>query len=230
MWANSPTVCRIFEDFHADAASTLLKPWGTQDTSAAGSPTLTFVADALNGEFNLAHDGTSEQQALTLYFADQLVIDPTMNAIFEARLKINFAGATFSADQRIVMGFCTARPSYPGGGATTALDAATQNAWFRIEGANLNILWETDDGSTDDDDNDSTFDIVDNTYLTLRIELCNLSDIGFFVNGVKARDSTAAAAFTSSHKMQPFIEIQRDAGTEAESVVIDYVLVEWDRG
>ena len=51
---------------------------------------------------------TSEQENITLYFGDQLVIDPTKNVIFEARLKVNFAGAAFSADQRFVVGLAAA--------------------------------------------------------------------------------------------------------------------------
>lgn len=212
---------RVFEDFLADAAATLPTPWGVHDTSSAGTPVTTYVADALNGEFTLTHDTQSEQQNLALYWADQLTIDPTKNPVFECRLKINFAGATFTADQRIVIGLAAAR--------NATLDSNATHAWFRIEGANLNILWETDDTSTDDDDNDSTYDIVDNTYLTLRIDLSDLTSIKFYVNDQLAGGGTAAAALTASHKLQPYIEIQRDAGAEAESVVIDYICCEWDR-
>lgn len=210
--------CRIFEDFFAIDTATKPPPWATQDTSAAGTPVLDYVADADNGEFQLNHDATSEAQTLTLYWADQLMIEPTKNPIFECRIKINFAGAAFTADQRIVIGLAGPR--------NATLDDIARHAWFRIEGANLNILAETDDGTTDDDDNDTTIDIVDNTYLTLRIDMSDLAAIKFYVNGVLG--ATLAAAVMTAN-LQPFIEIQRDAGAETEDVRIDYVMVEWDR-
>lgn len=212
---------RVFEDFLAAAGVTLPAPWGKHDTSSAGSPTTNYVANAFNGEYNIAHDSQSEQQNLALYWADQLMIDPTKNPVFECRMKINFAGAAFTADQRIVIGLAAAR--------NATLDSNATHAWFRIEGANLNILWETDDASTDDDDNDSTIDIVDDTYTVFRIELSDLADIKFYVDGVRCGGGTAAAALTASHKLQPYVEIQRDAGAETESVVIDYIMVEQDR-
>lgn len=212
---------RVFEDFLADAGATLPTPWGTHDTSTAGSPTIAYVADALNGEFTLAHDSQAEAQNIALYWADQLMIDPTKNPIFEAKLKINFAGAAFTADQRIVIGLCSAR--------NATLDSSTQNVWFRIEGANLNILWETDDNSTNDDDNDSTIDIVDNTYTTFRIDMSDLDDIKFYVDGVRCGGGTAAGAFTNSMKLQPYIEMQKDGGADTDAVTIEYVMVEWDR-
>lgn len=219
----SPSRVRVFQDFLQDAGATLPTPWGKQDTSAAGSPTTDFVADTANGVYRLKHDSQSEAQNLTLYFADQLVIDPTKKPIFECRLKIDFAGAAFSADQRIVIGLASARDA--------TLDSIVSNVWFRIEGANLNILCEADDGTTDTDDIDTGYDIVDATYLTLRIDMTSLSDIKFYVDGKLSTYSTAiaASALAASNLLQPYIEIQRDAGTETEDVIVDYILVDYDR-
>lgn len=213
---------RIFEDFLPPASATIGAPWATHDTSAAGSPTIDYVDDTANGVFTLTHDGTAEQQNLALYFGDQLVIDPTKNPVFETRLKINFAGATFSADQRIVIGLAAAR--------NATLNSNTHHAWFRIEGANLNILCEADDGTTDTDDQDTGIDIVDDTYTTFRIDMSDLSNIKFYVNGVEQSGANvSASAMAAANLLQPYIEIQRDAGAEAEAVTIDYVMVEWDR-
>lgn len=219
----SPNRVRVFEDFLADVGSTLPKPWGTVDVSATGTPTIAYVADTVNGVFKLAHDATSELQSMTLSWADQLMIDPTKKPIFEARLKVDFAGATFSADQRIVIGLAAA--------SNATLDSNTHHAWFRIEGANLNILCETDDGTTDNDDKDTEIDIVDDTFTTFRIDMSDLSDIRFYVDGKPSKFATAlsASAMTASNLLQPYIEIQKDAGTEVETVTIDYVLVDVDR-
>lgn len=211
----------IYEDFLLTAGGTLPAPWAKQDTSAAGSPTMDYVAGAAGGQYQITHDAQSELQKLTIYFGDYIPIDPTKKPIVEMRLKINFAGATFSADQRIVFGLASAR--------NATLDSVVTNAWFRVEGANLNLLVEGDDGTTDTDDQDTTFDIVDNTFHTYRIDLSDLSNVIFSAdledgNGWNLCPTPIAIAAATGN-LQPFIEIQRDAGTEAEDVRIDYVRV-----
>jgi hypothetical protein len=209
-----------YYDFLGAAGSTLPAPWATQDTSAAGSPTLDFVTASLGGDFTLTSDSQSEAQNLTLFWNDALAIDPTKNPVFECRFKINFAGAAFSADQRAVIGL--------GSNRDATLDDMVRNAWFRIDGASLNILVEADDGATDTDDQDSTIDLVDDTFVIVRIDMADLSDIKFYVDDVEQGGATVAAAAMSGG-MQPFIEIQRDAGTEVEALVVDYVKVVVDR-
>jgi hypothetical protein len=208
-------VCEIFEDFLGDAGDTLPIPWATQDTSAAGSPTLDYVSNSANGIFTLTHDNQSEAQNLTLYYGDDLYIDSTQGPVFEAKVELTTA---LTADQRVVVGLAAAR--------NATLDSNTAHAWFRMEGANLNILWETDDGTTDDNDNDSGIDWVSGTAMVLRIDCRNLAQIIFYVDGVVAGVG-AAAALTGN--LQPYIEIQRDAGTETNALDIDYVHVVWDR-
>lgn len=213
---------RIEYDFEQAASSTIRPPWSTQDTSAAGSPTLDFLNDVANGEFQLKHDAQSEAQNLTLYWGDQLMIDPTKNPIIEFLAKINFAGATFSADQRLVMGLASAR--------NATLDSITHHAWFRIEGANLNILVEGDDGTTDTNDQDSGIDIVDNVYTRFRIDMSDLTKVKFYVDGVEQTGAAVdVSAMAATNLLQPFFEIQRDAGVEAEDFRIDYAWVEYDR-
>jgi len=209
--------CKSY-DFELDAAGTLPAPLAKdlQTANIAGD----FVADVAGGVWALTHDGTSEAQAGQLTFGDQLVFDPTKNPIFEARLKINFDGATFSADQRAVVGLCSAHTN-----AEDGLDAVVSNLWFRVEGANLNILIESDDGTLDDDDNDSTLDIVDNTYTVFRIDASDLNAVKFYVNGVLITQTLDAGALTNSNMLQPIFCIQRDAGAEAEVMSIDWYRV-----
>lgn len=219
--------CSFYEEFLADAGATLPTPWGKQDTSAAGTPTLDYTADLRNGIYRLAHDATSEAQNLTLYFADQLCIPAIRGWVFECQLAVDLAGATFSADQRIVIGMASAR--------NATLDNIVSNAWFRIEGASLNILTESDDGTTDTDDQASGFAIVDNTQTRFLIDASVVGQIRYFVDvgggeGWQACAVThAATQWGINNRLQPYIEIQRDAGTELEVVNIDYVACAWAR-
>jgi len=207
--------CEIFEDFFADAGATLPTPWGTVDVSSAGSPTIDYVADSANGSFGLTHDTQDELQSMTLSFADQLVVDIAQGPVFEAKVTLTTA---LTADQRVVVGLASAR--------NATLDSIATNAWFRMEGANLDILWETDDGTTNDDDNNTGSDWVSGTAMVLRIDCRNLAQIVFYIDGVAVAAGAMAAA---TGNLQPYIEIQKDAGADANSLAIDYVSVVWDR-
>lgn len=208
---------RVQEDFIGAAGTTLPAPWATQDTSSAGSPTLDYVANASNGEFQLLHDDTDEAQGLTLYWDDSLHIGATKQPYFEARVKID-EDTALSADDRLVVGLATARDA--------TLDDIAGHAWFRVEGANADILYESDDGTTDDDDNDSGVDFVDDTYLTLAIDMADLSAVAFYVDGSLV-GTTDASDLTGN--LQPYIELQKDAGTVTHEIVVDYIHVAWMR-
>ena len=214
----------IFEEFLADAGATLPTPWSTEDTSAAGAPTLDYVTDTDNGTYALITAANDEAEYLTLYWEDCLMVDATAGPIFEARLKINTDAATFSADQRMVIGLC--------GDRNDTLDNVAAHAWFRVEGANLNILWETDDGTTDDDDNDTTIDYVKNTYFRVLIDMTSLSQIEFWVDkedGAGWQHGGTGAAAVMTGNLQPIVEQQKDGGTETDEVHIDYIRVAWER-
>lgn len=221
------THCRLFEDFFLDAGATLPVPWGKQDTSAAGTPTIDYVADAANGEYKLLTDsGTSEVENITLYWADQLVVDITKKPILECRFKFDKDSALAATD-KFVIGMASAR--------NPALDSVTDNAWFRFEGANSKILIESDDGTTDRDDVDSTLTWTDDSYMTILIDYADTSNVRFFVKRagdtafVPCNTSTTMSVAASTAKLQFFCELQRAANTKAHAVTIDYVDVIWNR-
>lgn len=226
-WAvlgSSPAAgCQISDDFFADAGATLPKPWGTQDTSAAGSPTLDYSADAAGGAYILKLATTNEAEAITLYFADQLVIDSTKKPYFAARIKIEAdvtgAGGALGASDAIAIGLASARQ--------TQLDDAAKNVWFRLEGANNNVLVESDDATTDDDDNDTGSDWTDGSWHTYEIDMTDLSKIRFYFDGEPVA-TLAAAAMTGN--LQPFIEVRKAAAANFDHrATIDWITVAWNR-
>lgn len=208
---------RILEHFPLAAGGTLPAPWATQDTSSSGTPTLDYADDAAGGQYILKLAADNEAEAITLYHGDQLTFDSTKKVIFEARVKIEpdvtGAGGDLAAGDIIVMGLAAARDA--------TLDDITKNVWFRFEGANHNILVESDDGSTDDDDNDTGSDWVDDTWMVLKIVIDDVSAIGFYVDGVRVAQ-LAAAALTGN--LQPFIEVSKAAAANFDHrVTIDYI-------
>lgn len=207
----------LFEDFLGAAGADLPSPWAVHDTSTSGSPTTDYVTAGAGGLFRLANDSTSEAQNLALYWGDNIAIAPTATPYMEARIRLNTAGATFTADQRLVVGLAAAR--------NATLDSNASHVWFRIEGANLNILIEGDDGVTDTNDTDTGIDYVDNEFLVLGIDMTTLSAVKFYVDGVEVATTIDVSALLSDDGLQPYIEMQRDANTEVETLDIDYVFV-----
>jgi len=209
----------LSEDFVAPAGTTLPAWLVAQDTSAAGSPTTDYVNDAIGGEYTLTTDAQSEAQNLGINGGDNLAFEVIDGLKFECRMKVNAAAIPWSADQRFVCGIGSVRDA--------TLDDMTTNAWFRMEGASANILWETDDGTTDDDDNDTGIDLVDNTYLILNIWIESASLVRFYVDGVLV--GTGDLTDADGNAIQVFVEMQRDAGTEVEALVVDYIHVAYPR-
>lgn len=206
----------VEDDFDRKPGAALLAPFHYTEASVSTNAAGDFDADAAGGTYSLTHSADSEGQTMRVDFDDNRTIDTTRPWFFECRAKINFAGATFSADQRAVFGVCS---DY-----NATLDSTTVNAWFRVEGANLNILCEADDNTTNTDDVDSTADIVDNTFVVLRIEGTSAGALDYYVNGTKVT-STGCTWAAVSGTVQPIVCIQRDAGTEAEVLTIDYIRV-----
>lgn len=208
---------RCFNDFDRAAGAAPELPWATHDASAAGTPTLDFVANADGGQYQLKLATTNEVETIGLYHLDQLMVDITKNPIFLARVKIEpdvtGAGGQLAATDKIVFGFASAH--------NATLDSVATNAWFLLTGANHNIYAETDDGTTDDDDNDTGVDWVDNTFVDLKIDASNLSAVKFYVNEVCVLIRSMAAA---TGNVQPYITVQKAAAANFDHrVTVDFV-------
>jgi hypothetical protein len=209
------------EDFPLSAGGTLPAPLAKDLNNTASGD---YLANVVNGVYSLATAAVSEAQDAQLTYGNQLVLDPTLNLIFEARVRINIPGATISADERWVVGLCSAHTN-----SEDALDAVVSNVWFRGEGANLNIFIEGDDGTHDTDDTDSTVDYVDNVYLLFKIDMTDLATVKFYINGTLVGTTLNLSSLTNANLLQPIFCYQRDAGTEINLLQVDWFRVSQDR-
>jgi len=207
----------LVEDFVADAGDTLPALWAV-DAETANS-TEDYVTDSGCGVYSLINSSDSEAQSTQLFTSDNLWIDLFERPIVEWRAKLDLTGtnALGSADQRLVLGVCSAHTN-----AEDDLDAVATSAWFRMEGTSANILVEADDGSTDTDDQDSGADLVDNTWTHFRIDFSSLADVKFYINGTEQSGATVVMSnIASSTMVQPIACLQRDAGAEEEKMYLD---------
>lgn len=212
---------KIVEDFLGDAGDTPNNPWTLQDrVSATGSQTVDFVTDTADGEIQLKHTANAQAEEASLDWNDHLAINLSQQPLVEMRVKVIMTGsdALGSADQRALFGVGTAYAS--------TLDNVTNHAWFRIEGANDDLLAQTDDG-TNDESVDTTEDLLSDNYRTLAIDFADLSDVKFFVDGVRVLSGTKfdMSNVSANTLVQPLCVLQKDGGSEQEDLRVDYAKI-----
>lgn len=216
-------VAGFFDDFVGDIGATIPVPWVTNLQTA--NITVDYLSGAGMGVVRFLSDNTSEAQAGNITHGDALHYNMSKNPIFEFLIRIAPAGAAFTADERLVIGLGSAHAN-----AEDALDSVVTNAWFRIEGASMNILVEADDGTTDTDDQDSTIVLVKSAWTKFKIDCSDLSDIKFFVDDVEQGGATVSMADLAADTfVQPIVCIQRAAGAEVNTLDIDYIDLNVDR-
>lgn len=213
------TYAAFYDDFVADVGATIPVPWvkNLQTANMTGD----YISGAGFGVYRFLSSSDSEGQSGNLTTGDCLMINMSNNPILEVRARLTPAGAALTADERMVIGLGSAHAN-----AEDALDNVTTNAWFRIEGASMSILVEADDGTTDTDDQDTTYTAVKGAWTVFKIDASDLSDVKFYVDGTEQLgDPVSMADLGANTYVQPIVCIQRDAGAEVNSLDIDYIKV-----
>lgn len=204
---DQPGQLEYFEDFIGASVNTTDGPWKTVDV---GDATEGVVADAHGGEFALALAVTSEAQDAVLYHGDTKNFDVDSKLIIEFRAKVATPGSGVTA----VFGLA--------GDHDLDKDSIAQSAWFRLEGG-LDLLVETDDGTTDVDDLDTTVNLVSGTYNTFRIDLTDPSDVKFYVDQVRVASATTFDMSAFSGRLQPYFSLDKSSGTGTGTLTLDWV-------
>jgi len=223
----------LFSDFIQDVGETVNLPFVYSEAGSSGNQSGNF-RDAPDGVYRLTHSADNEAQANLLSLGGTNAISPTREPIFEARVRVNFAsGSIFEAASvyEVFVGMVTAGSAVSASAA--AVDGFADNVGFRLGGggqATNSIFLESDDGTTDNDDVDSGIDFTDGSWHTLKIDMTDLSNILFYVDGVLANNGNTfdADQMAATDYLEPFILFSRTnaGGTEVtHSLDIDYVRV-----
>lgn len=192
-------------------------PWLVDDTSSAGTPTYTTGTS----EAALTLASTSEVENVCLHFGDSLDFDIDLIQHIEFRVKMG--QAAIDAATQVAFGVASAR--------NDAIDSIGEAALFRVVGADSTtaVVVETDDGSNNNDDVSTGTTLV-NAYKKFVISFAGgKSDVRFYIDGSPVATSTTFDMSNYSGGLQPFIQIQKTADTNTDSVVIDYVEVKAKR-
>lgn len=185
--------------------------WDIADTSSAGTPT--YTVGGINGEATLAFDSQSEIQNVCLFKSDVLNFD--IDTIHSIELRVKTVAALDTATS-LAFGLCSAR--------NDAIDSLAAHASFRLIGSN-SLVVETDD-SVNDNDDVATGATLGSTYKRFVIDFAGgKSDVKFYVDGARVAASTTFDMSNYSAGFQPYVQIQKTADTNTDSVVIDYIKI-----
>jgi hypothetical protein len=206
-------VIEVIDHFNRAQALTTtpgMNGWTVKDTSAAGTPTY-LCATEDGGAMVLTLAATSEAEIVTMFQNDVLPYD--LRQIQRVWWICKVSGV--DAVTQIAWGLASAQ--------NDTLDSVSVNAWFRIDGtASLtNVVIETDDNVTDDDDN-ATGATLGSTYKKFEIDFGKgLSDIRFYIDGQPVGSQTfSLAGAAAGQNVQPFVQIQKASGTGTPAITI----------
>jgi hypothetical protein len=213
----------IYDDFNGAVATFPTSadpatPWLVADTSSAGSPVYTKGTS----EATLTLAATSEVENVCLSFGDALDID--IDDIQRVEMRVKISASTFTSGSILAFGLGSAR--------NDTLDSVTANAWFRMEGANSTTLvyCESDDGVNDNDDKSSGV-TLGTTFKEFVIDFTGgKSNVKFFIDGQRVASTTTFDMSNYTAGLQPIVQIQKAANTNANGVVVDYVKIVAKRG
>ena len=185
----------------------------------AGPPTVGIIANAAGGVAGCVLTSTSEKQDAALYQADQLTWDLTKNLTFEARVALQVLPSV--AGVEMVWGLQGVWIDGP--------DNAARYVRFQVNGSGA-INCQAYDGT-------NTWSIasgvtaVAGAYRLFRIDVSNVSDIGFFIDGARV-NATGSITFTATGAnaiTQLYASAYKASGTGVGSLYIDAIAAASDR-
>lgn len=210
------------DDFIGPAVSfptsaNIASPWVYTITGAA-PPT----AQRNNDRKVLTLTSASQIQILGGGHGDALGFDIDDVQRIEMRAKIG--AATFTSGSILVFGVGSAR--------NDTADSVTAHAWFRMEGANstTQVYAETDDDVRDNNDV-ATGVTLGTTFKEFVIDFSNgKNDVHFLIDGQRVAASTTFDMSGYTAGLQPIVQLQKAANTNADVFEMDYIKIVSKRG
>jgi len=209
----------IFDDFIGDfpAAATALtgNTWTKVETDGLG---VTSV-DVANGVLKLAFDAVAEAATAALYMANS-PFDINQNPIVEFRAAVYDIGDHAALD----INFGVAGDTH-----ATDADAIVLSAFFHLDGSDLSLLCECDDGTNETAAVDSGVDLVDDTWYDFKVDLTDISDVTFWYRAIGATvwtrlcSSTTFSVAAATGTITPIMHVEKTSNDTTADVRVDWI-------
>lgn len=183
-------------------------PTGTQAVGGFGFPKV------LGGARLLELTATSEAQCIDMLSVDRFAVGA--NAIIEAIVRIPVNGSGAAVDFNI---------GVANGTSATDADAITESVFFHIDGAALDILAESDDGTTEVNATDTTVDATAGSAVANRfefwIDMRDPADVQLYVNGANVLPATVFNVSAAAGPFGLLAHLEKTTGTTTGQFIID---------
>lgn len=180
--------------------------WTNEATNGLGTTLL------LGGGFQMAFDAVAEAAQAANY--SLRTFTPGSKWVLEGRMAIFDIGDDASLD--IDVGVAS-------GSHATDFQSVAEFATLHFDGSALDILVQSDDGSTDVAPEDTTINAVDDTYFDFVIDGRTLSSIKAYVNGVLDAGATAKVLSAAAGPLKVIAHMEKTSNDTTADVRIDFL-------
>lgn len=169
------------------------------------------------GALGMSLTATSQVQCVDILSVDRFAL--SSNAIVEGAFRIAANGSTSDVD----ISFGVAN-----GTSTSDADAITESVFLHIDGGALDILAESDDGTTEVNATDTTKDFAAGTAVANRVEfwmdLRDPSDVQIYIDGVNVLPSSVFNIAAATGPLGLLAHLEKATGTAtAGPVIVDWL-------
>jgi hypothetical protein len=181
--------------------------------------------DAANGVLKFAFDAVAEAATAALYYANS-PIDPANDPIGEFIVGVFDIGDADAVD--INFGFASDTHA-------NDFDLIPEFVAFHLDGDDLSLKIQSDDGTTDTAPVDTTVDLEDDTLYAFKIDASDLSDVKFFYRPLTTQTWTRLASATtfdvsqSSANWTPIVHVEKTNNDTTADVRLDRWRVQANR-
>lgn len=208
-------------DFPAAATAITDSVWTKVETNGLG----VISSDEANGVLKFSFDAVAEVAVAALYMANA-PLDIDQNPIVDFRLAVYDIGDDAALD----INFGVADDTH-----ATDMDSATVSALFHLDGADLSLCCESDDGTAETAATDTTVDLVDDTFYDFRVDLTDKSDVKFFYRAVGAVSWTQLLSSTTfdlsnyTGTLTPIVHVEKTSNDTTADVRLDFCRIRGER-
>jgi len=183
--------------------------WTTEATLGLG------VTELVGGSIVKAEfDAVAEAAQAAIYPAKTFAA--AANPIFECKMGIFDIGDDAALD--INCGLANATHA-------TDADSITESCFVHFDGAALDILAESDDGTTEVAATDTTVNAVDDTYFEAWIDCRDLTDIQIYIDGVLVLGGTTFKLNAASGPLFPILHVEKTSNDTTADVRLEFMRV-----
>ena len=208
----------FYEDFTGVAGGSPMAGTAIWNVVDVNDATEAIVADSSNGLFRLHLHATNEDEDAVLYHGDNRTFDVDNGLIFETKIDVATL-PTLTAEA--VWGMC--------GNHNLDNDTAAESCWFKLDGSGA-VVVENDDATAGHTNDDVATGVtaVPGTANIYRIDFTSLTNVKFFIDGVRVAASTTFDLSTltgATAVLQPYFSLDKTGDLGAGTLDIDYVKI-----